>query len=59
MLAAKFGFYTARQLSLVIPKLAHIPYAEHLAQLLLQVTNDLHYQSTGANAMMVLGGVLT
>ena len=33
----KFGYYNPQRLSLVIPKLAHIPHAEKLAIQLLQV----------------------
>ena len=35
----KFGYYNPQRLSLVIPKLAHIPHAEKLAIQLLQVSN--------------------
>ena len=38
LVAEKFGLYLPQSLSRVIPKLAHIPYAETLAQELLQVS---------------------
>jgi len=37
----KFGLYLPQSMSRVIPKLAHIPYAETLAQELLQVSWDI------------------
>jgi len=42
VIADKFGFYTpVQRLALAVPKLSHIPHAESLATLLLQVADVL------------------